>query len=78
MTLSGSVDGPAWHVSVQTSPGPGGFVCTVRVAHDGVRGSFQHEFEHMTRHTVEREAMLAGLREGMMWIDHKVAHSFDF
>lgn len=78
MTLSGSVDGPGWHVSVHTSPGPSGFVCTVRVAHDGPRGRFQHEFTHVTRHTVEREAMLAGLREGMMWIDHKVARSFDF
>lgn len=78
MTLSGSVDGPCWHVSVQTAPAPGGFVCTVRVAHDCASGAFEHEFEYLTRHTVEREALLAGLREGMMWIDHKMAHAFDF
>lgn len=77
MTLSGSAQGPKWRVSAQTSPAPGGFVCRVRVEHDGVRGAFSHEFVHATRYKVEREALLDGLRQGMLWIDHKVTRTFE-
>lgn len=78
MTLSGTAQGPCWNVSVRTSPAPGGFVCHIRVAHQGVRGAFEHQFSHATHVAVEREALLAGLREGMLWIDHKMAQTFAF
>lgn len=76
MTLSSNVQGPNWRVFAQTSPEPGGFVCRIRVEHDGARGAYSHEFTHATRSQVEREALLAGLREGMLWIDHKVTQTF--
>lgn len=78
MALSGSVEGPGWRVSARTSPVPDGFACTVCVAHGGACGAFEHEFAYAGRHTVEREALLAALREGMIWIDHKMAKGFEF
>ncbi|WP_116137711.1 UDP-glucose 4-epimerase [Trinickia diaoshuihuensis] len=78
MALSGSIEGPGWHVSAHTASVPDGFACTVRVAHGNGCSEFRHEFKHAGRHTVEREALLAALREGMMWIDHKMAQGFDF
>ncbi len=72
MSLSGTVQGPNWCVAVRTLPAARGFVCRIRVEH----GAFSHEFTHATQIARERDALLAGLREGMLWIDHKMSQTF--
>ncbi|GLU33759.1 UDP-glucose 4-epimerase [Trinickia caryophylli] len=76
MTLSGTVVERHWTVSADTSPVPGGFACTIRVSHDGAGGSFAHEFKHFKTFCSEREAVLDGLREGMLWIEQKLSKTF--
>ncbi|HEX7683029.1 MAG TPA: UDP-glucose 4-epimerase [Trinickia sp.] len=72
MSLSGTVQGPDWRVSGRTFPAARGFVCHVRVEH----GTFSHEFTHAAQMKRERDALFAGLREGMLWIDHKMSRTF--
>lgn len=76
MTLSGTVVERHWTVSADTAPVPGGFVCTIRVSHDGAGGCFEHAFKHFKTFRSEREAVLDGLREGMLWIEQKRSKTF--
>lgn len=75
MAVSGNVSEQDWSVSVEVSPAPEGFVCTIHVAHSEPNGKFEHQFKHFKVFGTEREAVLDGLREGMVWLEQKLAHS---
>lgn len=75
MTVSGKVSGRGWSVSAEVEPVSGGFVCTIHVDHSDPKGKFEHKFKHFRVFETEREAVLEGLREGMVWIEQKMAHS---
>ncbi|MEM5331015.1 UDP-glucose 4-epimerase [Paraburkholderia sp. JHI2823] len=78
MPLNGHIDSGAWSVEAVTSPAPqGGFCCEVRVMHGSQTQRFSHAFAHHRVFESEREAVLEGLREGMVWIDLKVRHAFE-
>ncbi|SDD15219.1 hypothetical protein [Paraburkholderia lycopersici] len=78
MSLNGHVDSGAWSVEAATSPAPhGGFQCEVTVMHGSQTQRFTHAFKHHRVFESEREAVIEGLREGMLWIDLKVRHAFD-
>ncbi len=77
MALSGSVSEHDWTVSAKTRPVPGGFECRIRVEHAGAGTPFAYEFRHHKTFASEREGVLDGLREGMLWIEHKVAKTFN-
>ncbi|SEK10882.1 hypothetical protein [Paraburkholderia diazotrophica] len=76
MTLSGNVHQQTWSVNVQTEAvGEGGFRPTINVRHSSPHGDFKHTFRHGGIFSTEREAVLAGLREGMTWIELKMART---
>lgn len=78
MSLNGHIDAGAWSVDAITSPAPrGGFRCEVSVAHASHTQRFTHAFAHHRVFASEREAVLEGLNEGMVWIDLKIGHVFD-
>jgi len=78
MSLNGRIDSGAWTVEATTSPAPqGGFRCEVSVAHSAQAQRFSHAFAHHRVFENEREAVLEGLREGMVWIDLKIRHAFE-
>lgn len=71
MTITGQVTGDDWIVFTDTFPADGGFGCEVHVGQSGAGGQFKHRFRHSEVLPTEREAVLEGLREGMVWIDLK-------
>lgn len=73
MALSARVDDDRWTVSAVTHPIPGGFDCTIQLRYAAPEGAFTHEFSHSSIFPNEREAVLAGLREGMVWIQLKMS-----
>ncbi|WP_179405001.1 UDP-glucose 4-epimerase [Burkholderia guangdongensis] len=78
MALSGNIREGDWTVEVETIPtGDGGFRCRVRVEHGRPAGPFRHAFDHGPSCPTEREALLEGLRAGMVWIELKASHVFD-
>jgi hypothetical protein len=76
MTLAGKINEGHWSVSADTAAVPGGFCCHIRVAHEGPEGLYEHDFQHFKRFSSEREAVLDGLREGMLWIEQKMSGTF--
>ncbi len=65
MTMHGEIHDGDWEVEVATSRcDDGRFACWIRVA-------------HRLQDASERDAMVAGLREGMIWIELKRCHTFD-
>lgn len=78
MSLNGHIDSGAWNVEAVTSPAPlGGFCCEVSVSHGPHTERFTHAFAHHRVFENEREAVLEGLREGMLWIELKLGHAFE-
>ncbi|MEX3846373.1 UDP-glucose 4-epimerase [Paraburkholderia sp. BR10882] len=78
MSLNGHIDSGAWRVQALASPAPqGGFRCEICVTHGPQTQCFSHAFAHHRVFETEREAVLEGLREGMVWIDLKIRHAFD-
>lgn len=75
MSVSIDVREDDWSVSVETNPADGGFDCRIHVHHSTPEGSFEHEFKHGSIFPTEREAVLAGLHEGMEWIERKMQRS---
>lgn len=75
MTISGNVGDGDWSVTATTHHTAGGFVCTIQLSHHTPDGVFQHEFTHSGVFPTEREAVLAGLREGMEWVGLKMANT---
>ncbi|MEZ2354648.1 UDP-glucose 4-epimerase [Caballeronia sp. RCC_10] len=73
MSLKGQVSNADWSVTCDTEQTPEGIRCTVGVEHRNVEGGrFVHRFTHSRTFDTEREAVLAGLCEGMTWINLKV------
>ncbi|SAL86748.1 UDP-glucose 4-epimerase [Caballeronia choica] len=73
MALTGKIDGADWSVHADTLDVPGGYVCELRVEHRDPKGfRFEHRFRHSGRFDSERDAILAGLREGMVWVGLKL------
>ncbi|RDJ99770.1 UDP-glucose 4-epimerase [Paraburkholderia lacunae] len=73
MALSGSVCDNDWSVSVVTHQTADGFCCSIQLNHNAPEGVFKHEFTHSGVFSTEREAVLAGLREGLVWVQLKMA-----
>ncbi|PMS36665.1 hypothetical protein B0G57_103121 [Trinickia symbiotica] len=75
MTMSGKVSDSDWAVSARVDPVPGGFTCAIEVEHSDETRKFAHQFKHHRVFETEREAVLDGLHEGLVWIERKMAHS---
>jgi hypothetical protein len=76
MTLSGNVQEGTWSVNVRTEAADeGGYRSTIHVQHSWPDGGFEHTFRHAKKFSTEREAVLEGLRQGMAWIDLKMART---
>jgi hypothetical protein len=75
MTLSGNVGDGHWSVSAVTRPTTGGFDCLIQLSHATPEGVFAHEFRHSSIFSSEREAVLAGLREGMVWVQLEMSRT---
>ncbi|MFM0169788.1 UDP-glucose 4-epimerase [Paraburkholderia sediminicola] len=73
MALSGNVCDSDWSVSAITHQTTGGFDCTIQLSHNTPEGVFKHEFTHSGIFPTECEAVLAGLREGMVWVQLKMS-----
>lgn len=73
MTVSGNVSDGNWSVSVETHQIAGGFDCSIQLSHTTPEGTFTHAFNHSSIFPSEREAVLAGLREGMTWVQLKMS-----
>jgi hypothetical protein len=76
MTLSGKVSENDWCVSAEAHQTTGGFDCLIRVSHSGPEGTFEREFRHCRTFPTGREALLDGLREGLIWIELKMSKAF--
>ena len=76
MSMSGKVSESDWAVSATVGPVSGGFTCSIEVEHSDPTGKFMHRFKHHRVFRTEREAMLEGLRDGLIWIEQKMARSF--
>ncbi|MFM0323466.1 UDP-glucose 4-epimerase [Caballeronia glebae] len=76
MSLKGSVDDADWTVTCSTEQTPRGVECSISVEQRNVEGGrFMHRFRHAHTFANEREAVLAGLHEGMNWIRLKAANT---
>lgn len=74
MSLKGQVDGADWTITCNTEETPEGVACSIGIEHRDVDGGrFMHRFKHARTFHSEREAMLAGLGEGMAWIGLKTS-----
>ncbi|WEY40716.1 MULTISPECIES: UDP-glucose 4-epimerase [Paraburkholderia] len=63
---------------VHGADGSHGYVCEICVTHERAGDKlFEHRFRHARTFASEREAVLEGLREGMTWIELKMANAFD-
>jgi hypothetical protein len=76
MTISGNVGDGDWSVAATTHRTAGGFNCSIQFSHHTPEGIFKHEFMHSNEFPTEREAVLAGLREGMDWVELKMSNTF--
>jgi hypothetical protein len=76
MTISGNVCDNDWSVSVETHQVSGGFDCSIQLDHNTPEGVFTHTFTHCSIYPNEREAVLAGLREGMVWVQLMMSKTF--
>lgn len=76
MTISGNVGDGDWSVAATTNRTLGGFNCSIQFSHHTPEGIFKHEFMHSNVFPTEREAVLAGLREGMDWVELKMSNTF--
>ncbi|BCQ28980.1 hypothetical protein NK8_71700 (plasmid) [Caballeronia sp. NK8] len=78
MPLKGSVDNADWTVTCNTEQTPRGVECSITVEQRNVEGGrFMHHFKHASTFNDEREAVIAGLREGMTWIRLKATHTIN-
>ncbi|MBB3258117.1 hypothetical protein F4827_002985 [Paraburkholderia bannensis] len=78
MTLNGHIDTTGWSVDAHTSPASeGGFSCEIVVSHEEAAQHATHTFTHHLTFETERDALLEGLREGMVWVDLKLRHAFE-
>jgi hypothetical protein len=74
MTLTANAQDREWSVNVSSCAEPvGGYRAVIHVAHNCGSGAFEYEFRHSGTFRTEREALLEGLREGMTWIELKIA-----
>jgi len=77
MNLSGRVDdGNAnWSVTAATHEAEGGFISQIKVTARCLGGDFAHEFKDSQIFITERDALLHGLREGVVWIDLEISRT---
>jgi predicted RNA binding protein with dsRBD fold (UPF0201 family) len=77
MSLQGEIRDGDWAIDVSTSArADGQHDCRIRVSQRCGEGSFDRQFLHDRIFPTAREAMLEGLREGMIWIELKKLHAF--
>jgi hypothetical protein len=73
MTVYSDVCDSGWSVSAVPHEAAGGFDCTIQFRYSTPQGIRKHAFTHSSVFPTEREAILAGLREGMFWVDRKMS-----
>ncbi|MGF6726373.1 hypothetical protein P3T43_005763 [Paraburkholderia sp. GAS41] len=73
MALSGNVCDSDWSVSAVAHRVDGGFDCVIQLSHNTPEGVFKHAFTHSRIFPSECDAVLAGLREGMVWVQLKMS-----
>ncbi|SAK60477.1 UDP-glucose 4-epimerase [Caballeronia temeraria] len=79
MSLKGTVDDANWTVTCTTEQTQKGIECSISVEqHDVDGGRFMHRFKHACTFDNEREAVLAGLRDGMTWVRLKAEHTINW
>jgi hypothetical protein len=78
MTMQGEIHDGDWEVDVRTQlRDDGRYACRVQVSHRLQDTQFRREFQLADTFANERDAMVEGLREGMIWIELKRCHTFD-
>ncbi|SAK91435.1 UDP-glucose 4-epimerase [Caballeronia hypogeia] len=78
MPIKGQVDNEEWSVTCTTELTAQGIVCSIGVEQRSVEGGrFMHRFRHVGTFDNEREAVLAGLKEGMTWIRLRAAKTIN-
>ena len=77
MALTGKIEENEWSVRVKAIPATDGqFGGEIHVSHRTQNGEFTHVFKNHETFPNEREAVLAGLREGAVWIELKRSEAF--
>jgi hypothetical protein len=77
MNLSGKIsEGTGkWAVAAESRDVAEGFRCLISTTIFTPEGNFTHEFKDSRTFCTEQEAVLQGLREGMVWIDLKISRT---
>jgi hypothetical protein len=77
MNLSGKVTDEKgnWAVNAETHESGGGFSCEIHMTIHSEAGEFAHEYKAERTFDTEQDAVLYGLREGMVWIDLKMSRT---
>jgi len=77
MNLSGRVneENGNWSITAKTHEAEGGFICQINVTARNLHGDFTHEFKDSQIFIAEQDAVLHGLREGMIWIDLEISRT---
>lgn len=77
MNLSGKIadERGNWAVRADTRESYGGFSCEIHMTIHGDAGEFAHEYKAERTFDTEQDAVLYGLREGMVWIDLKMSRT---
>jgi hypothetical protein len=64
-----------WAVKAETHESGGGFSCEIHMTIHSEEGEFAHEYKAERTFDTEQDAVLYGLREGMVWIDLKMSRT---
>ena len=77
MNLSGKITDEKghWTVKAETHESAGGFSCEIHMTIQSEEGEFAHEYKAERTFETEQDAVLYGLREGMVWIDLKMSRT---
>ncbi len=77
MALTGKIEEDEWSVRVEIKPATDGhYRGEIHVSHRTQNGACTHVFSSHKKFPTEREAVLAGLCEGMIWIELKCSNVF--
>lgn len=75
MSQSSNASDNNWSVAATTHRTAGGFDCSIQLCHQTAAVNFKHEFMHSSVFPTEREAVLAGLSEGLEWVRLKMSNA---
>lgn len=77
MTVTGVVSSEFGTVEAETMlSAHGKYLCRIKVIQGAAEQGHSHSFSHHRIFDSERDAVLDGLHEGMVWLDLKLNHVF--